>query len=98
MPSAQILTYRLDFLSVDLCERVPQAINKGKDSYLLISEKVSVSTASAHRIARKLRHGSSFEPAPRLVRPTVLEEIHNAFILETMRRTRVADTLSKLLI
>lgn len=71
-------------LSVDLCERIAEAIHEAEDSYVLIAERFNVSRASVLRVAKKRREGSSFEPAPRPGRPSLLEEKHRAFIQEML--------------
>lgn len=72
--------------SVDLCERIAEAIREAEESYDLIAERFNVSASTVDRIARKMRTGSSFDPAPRPGRPSVLEENHRAFIREILER------------
>lgn len=73
-------------LSLDLRERIADAIRSEDQTHPEIAARFAVSITTVERISRKLREGRSLEPGRSTGRPPVLREEHKAFIREQLEQ------------
>lgn len=74
-------------LSIDLRQRILNAVDEAEQSYPLIAERFSVSVTTVERLVRRRRQGKGLEPDKRSGRRPKLQDEHLAWIDEELKVT-----------